>query len=560
MRILQKNGTWSTVPYTVETKNHVTRVTVSKSLDFSNIDRLDFEYEHQLATSGDAGYFVLPNSTATESMLCYFNEKADAEYTSAVYTMPVFGVKTADKTFVAIVSGLAYNYTLVCGVKDGKYYVYPRFDIGGEQPYEDICVEYHYLTGDDADYAGMAREYRRYQLERGGCLPLKERAAKNPVLDRAKDTVLIRIRLGWKPAPAKVLRQTPENEPEMHVACTFATVERFMEKLHAAGVEKAEITLVGWNAKGHDGRWPSAFPVEETLGGEAGLRRVIEKAKNFGYLITCHTNSTDAYEISSMWDEDDLLLDRNGNRMEIGKWSGGQGYALCPSCALKQAETILPQVQTFGFSGLHYVDVVNIVRPRTCYNQKHPLNTAQAIACNTQIAKLSRDLFGGYSSEGVIDFSARYLDYGLYVCFNEKKITPLCDKLIPWWQLVYHGIIMSNPCATTVNYPIKGERAHLKMLECGGRPSMYLYSKFVERENGNWMGETDLTCDNEADMDVTVSHIKRAYDEWKTLSYLQTEYMEQHREIRPGVFEVTYSDGSILTVDYNTETYTLIKG
>lgn len=555
MRILRKDGTVTPVEYTDEVRGHITYVTISKDLDFSDAVSLELEYAHGLAHSGDEGYFVLPGSTKSESMLCRFTEKADAEYVMKEYTMPIFGVKTKRGAFVAIVTGMAYSYTLVCGVKNGNYYLYPRFVLNGEQPCEDIRVEYHYLSADDGDYSGMAREYRRYQLQCGACLPLKERAAKNPTLAYAKDAVLIRIRMGWKPVPATVLHQTPETEPPMHVACTFATVERFMDKLHAAGVKKAELTLVGWNVKGHDGRWPSAFPVEEALGGAEGLRRVVEKAKHYGYLIDGHTNSTDAYEISPLWDENDLLVDRDGKHMPIGNWSGGAGRALCPACALKQAKTILPQVAETGFRGLHYVDVVNIVMPRVCYSKAHPVNIVQSIDCHRQLARLCHDRFGGYSSEGVFDFSARYLDFGLYVCFNEKKITPLCDALIPWWQLVYHGIIMSNPYAVTVNYPVKGEHAHLKLLERGGRPSMYLYSKFVEKKNGNWMGEDDLTCDDEADMDATVAHIARAYAEWETLSQLETAYMEQHREIAPGVFEITYSDGTALTVDYNTETF-----
>ena len=32
---------------------------------------------------------------------------------------------------------------------------------------DDICIDYHFLKGDDADYSGIARCYRKYQLDRG---------------------------------------------------------------------------------------------------------------------------------------------------------------------------------------------------------------------------------------------------------------------------------------------------------------------------------------------------------------------------------------------------------
>lgn len=549
-----KDGTTKEIPFKAETKDNVVKVTIDKNIDFSGVSEIDFNFENNIALSGDDGYLVLPNTMENGGMLCYFNDREDTEYKTTLYTMPIFGVKRAEKSFLAIVTGYVYDYTLVAGVKDGKYYVFPRFELDGEQLYEDITVEYHYI--DNADYNAMAREYRKFKLEHGDCIPLKERVKNNPILDKAVKSPLIRIRHGWKPMPTQVLHQTIENEPEMHVACTFKTAQKLVETMKSSGIDEAEIQLVGWNQKGHDGRWPAAFPVEEALGGEEDLKELIERAKELGYLISCHTNSTDAYEISSKWNEEDLLIDKSGNRMVIGHWSGGEAYALCPKVAKEQAEELLPEVKKLGFEGLHYVDVLNIVQPRSCYNEKHPINRKQAIEYNNSISKLSRELFGGYSSEGVLDFAAPYLDYGLYVSFMEEAQSSLCDKTIPLWQLVYHGIIMSNPCASTLNYPIREEKSHLKVLEHGGRPSMYVYYKFVDEK---WMASTDLTCDNDEDMMRTVGHLKSVYDEWKEIFYLQTEFMEEHREISENVFEIRYSDGSVITVDYNNNSYNLKK-
>ena len=44
---------------------------------------------------------------------------------------------------------------------------------------------------------------------------------------------------------------------------------------------------------------------------------------------------------------------------------------------------------------------------------------------------------------------------------------------------------------------------------------------------------------------------------YKKLSGLQTEYIEKHEEISPGVFRIIYSDRSIITVDYNNGKYTV---
>ena len=541
----------------------VSKITISKETDFSDIEYIDFEYENSLAVTGDKGYFVLPDCVKRQSMLCYFRERQDTEYSSYGNTMPIFGVQTESKSFLAIVTGMAYDCSFVCGVKNGKYYIYPRFKVAGKTPYEDISVEYHYLPKENCDYSAMAREYRKYQLERGACIPLKERIKDNKILDYAKDAPIIRIRMGWKPAPPTVLEQTPETEPPMFVACDFDKVSTLLDEMKKAGVQKAEICLVGWNAKGHDGRWPSPFPVAEELGGEEKLKELIKKAESYGYLMDCHTNSTDSYRISPMFSEDNLIICDNGEISSgHGRWSGGKVYDLCPKIASEQANEILPKVRDLGFKGLHYVDVISIINPRNCASEKHPINKGEAVFYNQQIMKLSHDLFGGFSSEGVMDFAAKYLDYGLYIAIKNTDQPDICDKKVPLWQLVYHGIIMSNPNSLTVNYPIKSADTRLKVIEYGGRPTLYIHSKFMtaDRENGgNWMGTVDLNCRNDEQIRETAQNILKAYKDCEEFSYLQTEFIEQHNEISNGVFETVYSNGTVVTVDYNDKTYAVSK-
>lgn len=68
----------------------------------------------------------------------------------------------------------------------------------------------------------------------------------------------------------------------------------------------------------------------------------------------------------------------------------------------------------------------------------------------------------------------------------------MCDKTIPLWQIVYHGIMLYNATTDTVNYPIKDVKNLLTIIEDGSRLSFYLYSKFLEgRKNGDWLGKED---------------------------------------------------------------------
>ena len=49
-------------------------------------------------------------------------------------------------------------------------------------------------------------------------------------------------------------------------------------------------------------------------------------------------------------------------------------------------------------------------------------------------------------------------------------------------------------------------------------------------------------------------------DIFEPMAYLQYEFMEKHERVADGVYAITYSDGSVVTVDYNTKTHSLKKG
>ena len=122
------------------------------------------------------------------------------------------------------------------------------------------------------------------------------------------------------------------------------------------------------------------------------------------------------------------------------------------------------------------------------------------------------------------------------------------------FQLVYNGIIMSNPYTTTVNAQIKGRASELKAVEFGGRPSFYFYANFLTPGKGkNWMGDIDLTCGTDEKLAESVGHIRRAVDDYAKLRDLQFAFMDGHDELAPGVFRTRYSDGSRVYVNYNAQ-------
>ena len=534
-----------------------TQIRFSKDADYTHLQTLELAGFEHLASTSDPGYFLLPRAQeCADYGLCRFDRHTeDFDVTLHGLNMPVFGVKTAQRCFLAVASGMTWNFALRVVLKNGSYSLYPTFEVNGEAPYEDFCLELFELTGEDADYSGMARRYRQYRLDRGELRSLKDRTAENPYLDYAVHSPMIRIRCGWKPAPPEIVHQTRDNEPPMGVACDFERISRILDELKAQGVDRAELCLVGWNVKGHDGRWPEAFPVCEELGGEEGLRRLIQKGQAMGYQITCHTNNTDQYEIADCYDADHNLVSRDGQTTG-GAYSGGQMFYMCPQVCCEQAEEMLPRVAELGFQGIHYIDVLGVLPLRRCYHPKHPLTYPQSLECAKKLCALAREQFGGVSSEGAFDFIAPYLDYGLYISFVQGG-KGICDQPVPFWQLVYHGTVLSNPYACTVNSTFKTPDCFLKLLEYGGRPTFYYYSAFLS-DGRNSMGFPDCTCDTQEELVRSVANIKKACDVYHALADTHFAYMQKHEQVGENIFETTYSNGTVVRVDYGQECYEIL--
>ena len=140
------------------------------------------------------------------------------------------------------------------------------------------------------------------------------------------------------------------------------------------------------------------------------------------------------------------------------------------------------------------------------------------------------------------------------------ELLVLRDRAVPFWQMIYHGIVVSNPYARTVNtFRSSSPDDLLKVIEYGGRPQGYYYAKFVS--NGtDWISDDNLVCDTDEALEAGTRDIKTLTDIYDELCYLQYEFMEEHEELAPGVFKTLYSDGSYTVVDYNTKQYKLVKG
>ena len=512
------------------------------------------------ANVGDEGYFV-----SSDAMLTTFKTLSkDARRSRKISFHPLAmnGYKVGERCYAAIMKGLQFECVHMLEVIDDKeyQYYYHYNTLKDIEPYEDLTIDFYPLEGEDADYAGMARCYREYLIETDQ-MPksVRVRVADNEHLAYAAEAPEIRIRLAWKPVPTPEEHQTLENEPKMIVAVTFDQVKDIADELKRQGIEKAELCLVGWNVKGHDGRFPDHFPVEAELGGEEKLRECVKYVQSLGYKIVAHTCRTDIYEISKDWNNGyDAARKADGSLVERYPIGGGMMYDICYKQSYeKYYKEQEPKVAELGFKGLEYIDVLSVIYPHECHNPEHPVNRKEAAEYANKMLGDLRLMFGGSQSEGGAYYVAKSLDYALYGSINmdRKSRYEMIDDYVPVWHIVFNGYILNNAGAQTVNYTIKEPRWALRAIEYASRPIFYFYSAY-RGKGSNWMGENDLTMRDKADLQRSVAAVKRGYDEFKTLQHLQYCTLDDHFEVAQGVKCSIYSDGTRVVTNYNKEPYT----
>ena len=203
-----------------------------------------------------------------------------------------------------------------------------------------------------------------------------------------------------------------------------------------------------------------------------------------------------------------------------------------------------------------YFDTVTILLAPKCDDPRHKCSRADSAKWWGRCAALTRKAFGGFASEGSLDHFAGETDSVLYASFGDprKKNKGLVDGMIPVWQIVYNGFIVQNPFTTTVNFTAQDRYSRLKLLEYGGRPNFYFYSKFVS-DGTDWMGDSDLRCGTDKELQDSVAKIKEGWDIYAKLNYLQYLFMEKHERLAEDVFCTTWSDGSRLVTNYGAKPY-----
>jgi len=464
-------------------------------------------------------------------------------------SMPVFGVSREKGGFLGVVheGDADAGFVTRLGWGDEKWHaVCPELDyryrVGDDYDPVDREVRLCFLEG-SAGYVEMASAYREYLLKGRSLATLRERAERSPALTYALGATNVRFYLGCKVGGIGHERYYAD----------FAQVAEGLKMLHAAGVDRVQPILVGWHWEGGDGRLPSVFPINPSIGGEAEFVKLARTAADLGYPFGIHENYTDIYEISPEFSLRLPTIQADGSPRRGGVWAGGHCYHCCPKVAYERfASRDMPRLAALGVRGMSYCDAFPGPWVYKCYSADHPLHRREAAEWYCKTIRLGKETYGSLHTESYQAFASRDLDYVLAICADlraPREVDILLDERnidleTPFWHIAHHGIIAT--AGGQIDPSDGGALSVLKNIEYGCVPAWEFVgiSRAMSEAAGHEMAEP-----HEALM-PNLEHVLRAHTIARDVIRPHLfDFIAAHEEVEPGVRHTAYSSGAELWVN-----------
>ncbi len=399
---------------------------------------------------GSGGYFLLPNFCGA---LMHFTGDKRGELRDMIYgdqseyehyvTMPVCGLNELQGGWMCIFTDGRYDARVVSSADEQSCDLSPSFILRHNKTDPVISdrreVLFIRLEG-NADFNAMARRYRRHLVEDRRWLPLGERFPSNSVLDYTARSYHCKIFHGMK------FGRTLDGIDPLTVTTAFDETVRIAEGMKSDGIDRCTFFLVGWNPGGHDGQWPTRFPIEEKAGGLEGFQRLKKRLDELGYRLSVHDNHADSYRSSEFFTSLDHLTDRDGEIIGGSQWGGGATYRICMKNA-PSAKSVLDmkRMKELGVNGIYYLD--NMPSPIfSCHDPHHPCSRREYAMGVRRLARTAADISGCSAAEGYQDYALDDLDMpwkvhaplpGMVPYFSR---VPMIDALVPFFHVAYHGL------------------------------------------------------------------------------------------------------------------------
>lgn len=465
--------------------------------------------------------------------------------------MPLWGRVCDGNTFSAIVE-TPYDASLYSCFGKHKAFlnsVYWQSSLG-KLSYE-RKIKFTFTS--DGDYNTVAKDYRKYLLERNELVSIDEKIEKNPNIKKLIGSPVLHHKIYSK---INEKSQFYDKNGSNEILCaTFGERAEEMKKLKSAGLEKLYIHTDGWGKDGYDNNHPYILPPCEQAGGWEGFKEFADVSRELGYVFALHDQYRDYYYDSPVFDKEKAIKNIDGTNPYCSIWDGGEHSYLCTEFALDAVKQTYTELEEHGIDvqGV-YLDVFSIMQGDECFHEDHKVTREQSM-------KNRADCFDYLNSKGIIMSSEepgmQLLNKLALVHHGPHALRPqengeAVGIPVPLGNLVYHDCLMV-PWNWFNNWGIpKGEDGDLYGALNAGMPYIHPYGNELKK-----IGTDNRTADvgmmNDAELKKELARIRPLCELQAKLynkEMVKHEFLGSYR-----IQKAVYEDGTTVTIDLDKGTY-----
>lgn len=539
------------------------------------------------AEAGEEGYLFVPDgsgalisfdngktSSAAYTGYCYGEDKTNLVNTekkteidqSVTVKLPVFGIKQGDQALFAIIESGEANADInadISGKTDSYNRAYAGFgylsygsismgEVVGAHSFqmysepqfsEDFTVRYAFLSGDAADYSGMAAYYREY-LCRQGVFGERVSGEVTPFY-----VDFIGAVQKWDSFMGIKHKATQE-------LTTYEQAADAVSELEAAGVSGLKVAYSGWSTGGLHGTAPAGIRALSCLNTsglklEGFLAQMKEKEIPVFHTIQLQyvykETVGDGYSPESKAPRyyDKTIATAKEYLIPNGKWTAKNGVTqlISPYFVEEMADTALEKAAEYGLSGID-VDTLSGTLFSDFYEKRYTdRQMAEEKNC-AAMEKLASGYAGAMMGSNANVYAWKYLSDITETPLDGNR-AQIVDEVVPFYAMVLHGY--RDFCGEAMNLSDDITTLLLKSVECGSGISF------------QWIcGDNSLLKDTDFDSLYSVSFDvwkDKAVEIWKKVNdatgSLRGQLILRHEKLEDGVYRTTFEDGTQIVVNYN---------